>query len=136
MNTKQAYCQEVKNRIAAMTSWLNDTDWIPDIPTEWQARVSASAFDGCLTIGIPYNRQMYRTVEEHLGLFGFAKTSDETDEAKIGEFGYPAMGFEGPNGKQIWVSYSERMPGSTCRRRRIGTRMTEEPVFEFSCEEE
>ena len=141
MNTKEFYIATKTERIKELESEIASTDWLPEIPDEWNARLNAFTYGPGFALNLRFDRNLYTVVDNYFDSIGWRKVSERLDDKATGMTDFwTSKCFVPPgevyywNGKFVEVRFNPDMPGSICKRRVIGKKEEQSPVYEFSCE--
>ena len=114
---------------------------LPDFPLE-PSQINASIFGGMPWLTFPYDRAIIKMLEEFLTAAGWTQEHDRS-EAEVGTGEDPRQTWRkksaGRNEYPFWpeliVSFSDTAEGAVCKRKKIGTRVQETPIYEWACPE-
>lgn len=139
MNIRDSYVKDHKDHIEKVQSWIDESDWIPDIPDDWSIYHSGGFFSSSeVRIHIPFDRKMYPIVEEYFNSIGWECTERHLDESKLDEYTpwtWMTFSNEGKSwGKVVMVRFDPWADKAVCRRKQVGMTTKEVPVYEFACE--
>lgn len=114
---------------------------LPDFPVE-PTGIDLSISLGTPWITFPYDRNIIRVVEECLTAAGWTKEYEKS-EKEVGAGEDPRQTWKkksaGRNEYPFWpeliVAFSDLADGAVCKRREIGRRLQDLPVYEWACPE-
>lgn len=139
MNLKEQYVKSHQEHVEKIQEWIDDCDWIPDIPDEWSIYhvLGFSSSRECC-VHLPFNRNMYSVVKEYFASIGWHLVQDHTDESKLSDYQpWTSLVFSPDTsrwGKTVMIRFDPYAEGSVCKRKQIGVTNKEVPVYEFACE--
>jgi len=140
MDSKQAYLDAARKDIEERDEQIGVSlsDW-PTFPAEpLGVRI---CYDQSPYFVFPYDRKLMAQIKEALTTQGW-ELDYEHDETKVNSnWDDPRQAWSRHPENCAWprpkfsVEFSDRMPGSVCKRKEIGTRAGEAvPVYDFACE--
>lgn len=142
MNTKEKYIESHQGHIDTYQSYIDDSDWIPDIPDDWNAHVFGCYSVRGVTISLPFNRAMYQVVKDYFSSIGWKFDHEKIDESKLDEYDWWTYIYFIPpdedhymfQGRYAEVRFDWSTKGSVCKRKTIGYKEVQKPIFELTCE--
>lgn len=141
---EQAYRALIQEHIDILIQERDkDYSWIPDLPKmlnvenfAWQRAVGQVP-----RIALPFDRKLMERVKAKMLELGFVLDSENSEQEagtnvtrynrEVNQCYTIGKGWE----KYLIVVFDDGQKGSVCKRRKIGVKAVEQPIFEYACSE-
>lgn len=152
MITKDEIKEQAKNAIRSSVKtrkrWLSESkkswnylnkyvDFLPefgDMPVEFRDMEDATIRFQC-----PYNKILRHDLVELMKLSGWYVSWEKKEQDCNSTWDFPVTQFthssDKEDGFRVNFFFNEKISGSTCQRKQIGTQQKEVPVYEWACED-